>query len=258
MMTALAHDLLESKRSVLGRVFDLLECFTDDAPEQTISSLCARTGLPPATVHRMLATLAEWGAVERAARGRYRLGMRLWRLGWGVPGARVLKDVARPHLVDLHTITGEVVVLCSRDDGDVILSDVIAGRAASRQWHLPRRLPLTASAAGHAFLAHLPDPDVADASDAARPADPWPAGELARRQALDEIRRNGYAVTHSAAPGGIAWVAAPVFDGSRTVRAAIALPVAEDRLNVLGMGRVVSAAARAVSQELGRAAMSAS
>ena len=78
----------ENRRSVLGRAFDILECFTDAEPEQTIGSLCAATGLPPATVHRMLASLVEWGAVERAARGKYRLGMRLWRLGWGVPGAR--------------------------------------------------------------------------------------------------------------------------------------------------------------------------
>ena len=257
-MTALAHDLLESKRSVLGRVFDILECFDDEAPEQTISSLCARTGLPPATVHRMLATLAEWGAVERASRGRYRLGMRLWRLGWSVPDARVLKDIARPHLVDLHGITGEVVTLCSRDGDDVIVADIIGGRAAMARTPLPRRLPLTASAAGHAFLAHLSDLEVVTAGAAARPTDPWPASELARRQVLDEVRRNGYAVTHATGTGGTAWVAAPVFDEMRLVRSAIAIPVAEDRLNVLGMGRVVSAAARAVTHELARAASSAS
>jgi DNA-binding IclR family transcriptional regulator len=42
-----------------------------------------------ATVHRLLATLAEWGAVERVA-GHYRLGIRLApRLER--TGARVLK-----------------------------------------------------------------------------------------------------------------------------------------------------------------------
>lgn len=248
-MTALVpDDLLESKRSVLGRVFDILECFTDEAPEQTISSLCGRTGLPPATVHRLLATLAEWGAVERASRGRYRLGMRLWRLGWGVPAARVLKDVARPHLVDLHALTGEIATLCSRDDADVIVTDVIAGRAASRQWQLPRRTSITSTAAGLAFLAHLPDPDVRDLVAVARPDSHWPTAELAQRQLLDEVRRNGYAVTCT--PGGIAWVAAPILDQTRAVRSVIAMPVSEDRLNVLGMGRVVSQAARAVGQEL--------
>jgi DNA-binding IclR family transcriptional regulator len=255
-MTALVPDDL-SKRSVLGRVFDILECFTDEAPEQTISSLCGRTGLPPATVHRILASLTEWGAVERASRGRYRLGMRLWRLGWGVPEARVLKDVARPHLVDLHALTGEVVTLCSRDRSDVIIADVIAGRSASRQRHLPRRMPLTSTAAGLVFLAHLSDPEIEELP-AGRPGDPFPTNAFTRRQVLDDVRRNGYSVTHATVPGGTAWVAAPILDELRSVRSTIALPVAEERLNVFGMGRVVSAAARAVTQELARAAASAS
>lgn len=246
-MTAMADDLLESKRSVLGRVFDILECFTDEAPEQTISSLCARTGLPPATVHRLLATLAEWGAVERASRGRYRLGLRLWRLGWGVPAARVLKDVARPHLVDLHGLTGEIATLCSRDGAQVIVSDVIAGRAAARQWQPPRRSGITCTAAGLAFLAHLPDVEARALVADARPDDGWPRGELAQRQLLDEVRRTGYAVTRC---GGMAWVASPILDETRSVRSVLALVVPEERLNVLGMGRVVSQAARAVGQEL--------
>ena len=62
------------------------------------------------------------------------------------------------------------------------------------------------------------------------------------------MRRHGYAVTCT--PGGIAWVAAPILDQTRAVRSVIAMPVSEDRLNVLGMGRVVSQAARAVGQEL--------
>jgi len=257
-MTAVTDQLLESKRSVLGRVFDILECFSDDAPEQTISSLCSRTGLPPATVHRMLATLTDWGAVERASRGRYRLGMRLWRLGWAVPDARVLKDVARPYLVDLHLLTGEVVVLCSRDVDDVIVADKIGGSAAMARCPLPRRLPLTAVAPGHAFLAHLPETEVDRAAIRARRTDPWPAAELARRQLLDEVRRQGFAVTRPESSTGTAWVAAPVFDGLHEVRAALAVPVSKDRLNALGLGRVLVRAARAVTAELGRAAASAS
>ena len=48
----------------------------------------------------------------------------------------------------------------------------------------------------------------------------------------------------------MAWVAAPILDETRSVRSVLALVVPEERLNVLGMGRVVSQAARAVGQEL--------
>ena len=48
----------ESKRSVLGRAFDILDCFAGGA-ELTVAGICERTGLPPATVHRMLAELVK-------------------------------------------------------------------------------------------------------------------------------------------------------------------------------------------------------
>lgn len=50
-------DTHANKRSVLGRAFDILDCFAGDEPEQTIAGVCAQTRLPAATVHRMLAHL---------------------------------------------------------------------------------------------------------------------------------------------------------------------------------------------------------
>lgn len=244
-MTVSSIDALDAKRSVLGRVFDILECFADE-PEQTISSLCARTELPPATVHRMLASLAEWGAIERASRGNYRLGMRLWRLGWGVPQIRMLRDIARPHLVDLHSITGEVAAVCTPEDNHVIVADIIAGKAASAQWELPRRMPLAGTAPGLVVMAHQPQ-------DQARPGGPT----FADRQLLHEIRRNGFAVSRAPRPDAPAWIAAPVLDAFGGVRSTIALAVPQERLNPVGMGRLVAEAARAVTRTLTARSMSA-
>ncbi|CAM5437952.1 hypothetical protein SHIRM173S_00814 [Streptomyces hirsutus] len=61
---------------MLARAFDILGCFTGGEPERSVADICAVTDLPPATVHRMLATLSEHGAIERTGRGRYRLGPR--------------------------------------------------------------------------------------------------------------------------------------------------------------------------------------
>lgn len=235
-------DAAESRRSVLGRAFDILECFTDEKPEQTIGALCAQTGLPPATVHRMLANLADWGAIERASRGRYRLGMRLWRLGWGVPGARALKDIARPHLVDLHTVTREVVALGSRDGDRVVLADVIAGNAAvGGARRLPRHLDIAGSAPGTIFTAYMPADEV--------------GGDFRRRQELAEVRRTGVAVSRG--PGPMCWIAAPVFAGVGEVRATVCVAVPEMQFNAVALGRAAADAARAVSQGLAKSLRSA-
>lgn len=243
----------DSRRSVLGRAFDILECFAEGESEQTIGSLCAKTDLPPATVHRMLANLAEWGAVERSARGRYRLGMRLWRLGWGVPDARTLKDVARPYLVDLHAACNELTLLASRDRDQVLVTDIIAGNAESRLQRLPRQLPMVGSAPGSVFLANV-DADEATRLVGAR------GGTIDFQfwQHMAEIRRNGVAVSRGSKPGSVGWVAAPVFDAAGAIRSTICVVVPTERLNSIGLSRAVGSAARAVSRDLAVAMPSAS
>ncbi|UDY24581.1 IclR family transcriptional regulator [Nocardioides sp. Kera G14] len=238
MATATAVTL-DSKRSVLGRVLDILECFTGTT-EQSISSLCDETGLPAATVHRMLANLVESGAVERAGRGRYRLGRRLWRLGKDVPSIRGLRDAARPCLVDLRDLTSEVALLASLDSQRLLVLDVLAGRSDLEAWTAPRELPITHSAPGLALLANMPYDEALS----------WinkPVDDFKVRQQFGEIRRNGVAVART---GAMVWVSAPVFDESGKAFAAVTSVVPADRLNLPAITRVVSGAARAISQRL--------
>jgi DNA-binding IclR family transcriptional regulator len=242
---------VDSKRTVLGRAFDILDCFFVSESEQTISTLCNQTGLPPATVHRMLASLVEWGAVERTSRGRYRLGMRLWRLGWGVPGARQVRDVARPHMVDLYSATREIVVLASRYDDDLLLVDQIAGRSCGATWPSARRVPLGTVAPGLIFLAHMPVGQLRTL--VAEGAVHLPA-ELMQKEflllrSMAEIRAHGLAITKDKA-GRRSWIAAPVFDDAGAVRTTLSVVVPTERVT-LAHGDAVRQAARAVSEGLG-------
>jgi len=245
---AINEELLESKRSVLGRAFDILECFAGGQTEQSITALCSLTGLPPATVHRMLANLVEWGAVERAGRGRYRLGQRLWRLGSDVPSSRALKDTARPCLVDLHTMTGEIAALASADGQRMVVADVIAGRSAFQSWSAPRHLPMATSAPGQVLLANLPlerSRELLEASGV--PATTTAGSDFELRQRFGEIRRTGVAIGQFA---GKAWVSAPIFDETGNIRSTISAVVDPERFNAPGLSRIVAGAARAVTQGL--------
>ncbi|WP_353952550.1 helix-turn-helix domain-containing protein [Knoellia sp. S7-12] len=237
----------DQKRSVLGRAFEILDCFGPDTPEQTIAGVCTRTGLPPATVHRMLAHLVEWGAVERACRGRYRLGRRMWRLGWGVPEVRRLKDVARPFLVDLYSATAAPVALWSREQDEAILCDLIAGHKAAATWHPERRIPLTQNAGGLAMLAHLPLEPLLLAQEGPGAN----GGEFVLRQRLGEVRRAGYAVSGSDGSGDGLLVAAAVFDEDGQVRAAVSVRLSPEPLSPAPLARVVTQAAMMISSGLG-------
>jgi len=243
----------EGKRSVLGRAFDILNCFSPEEPEQTIASLCAQTGLPPATVHRMLAALVEWEAVERAGRGQYRLGRRLWRLGWSVVDIRSLRDAARPCMADLYCATGELVALGTRDADtgkDVVILDFTGGRAVSRGWHSGRRVPMLDSGPGLVYLAYAaPDELTAMLREACPPR--WSSSEDFRlRQRLAEVKRTGAAVVHGRSTSVPAWVSAPIYAADGRVRSTLSLVVPENRLNPVPMSRSVAAAAKAISSAM--------
>ena len=107
-------------RTVLSRAFAILDTFADGEPEQTQGSINRATGLSPATAHRILAELVEWGGVERTGRGRYRIGLHLWRLGALAPQGRELRDLALPYLQDLLEVTHEVVHLVVLDENQAL------------------------------------------------------------------------------------------------------------------------------------------
>lgn len=244
------EDIEVGRRSVLGRVFDILDCFGGPDPALSVTAIGDRTGLPAATVHRLLATLVEWGAVERASRGQYRLGKRLWRLGWGVPRAREVHDIARPHMVDLYAATHELVVMASRDGDDLLLIDDVAGSAVGQELRVRRRRPLGSCAAGLIYLAHL---DLAELrgrlaeSTLGLPA-PLARDEFRLLQVLGEIRRAGIACTPDR---GHVWLSAPVFNAAGGLLSTLSLVVPEDRAQPAQQLPLLARTAREMSAGLG-------
>src|SRR5579875_1780172 len=67
-------------KSVLERVFAILDSFSAGEPELTLAELAVRTAIPKPTVHRLAAILAEQRLLKRAAHG-FRLGIHLFELG---------------------------------------------------------------------------------------------------------------------------------------------------------------------------------
>jgi len=68
------------QRSVVGRALAILDSFTRERPVLRLVEITRSTGLPATTVLRLVRDLCEWGAVERTADLRYRIGPRLGRL----------------------------------------------------------------------------------------------------------------------------------------------------------------------------------
>src|SRR3954451_18401598 len=133
----------------------VLDSFSRERPVQRLGEIHQATGLASATTYRLVSELVDWGGLERGARGRYRVGVRLWQLGSLAPQARDLRDVALPFLQDLIDVTHEVAHLVVLDEGQALYIERLMSRPEVRvRSRVARRLPLHATGPGKVLLAH--------------------------------------------------------------------------------------------------------
>jgi DNA-binding IclR family transcriptional regulator len=245
-------------RSVISKVVSLLDAFTADHPELSLGDLSRITGLPVSTTYRLASELVGWGGLERADGGTgYRIGMRLWELGALAPRGATLRELAQPFMQDLYAATGENVHLAVLDGQEALYIDTVSGRTAvpvrSRRGG---RLPLHATGVGKALLAHAPEPlfeDLCSAGLRRHTAHTVTSpGQL--RQELAEVRRTGIGYAKDEMSVGSQSAAAPVYDWTGSVVAALAVVQRTGRGDVRRLGVAVRTAAISISRVLGERA----
>ncbi|HEU4511816.1 MAG TPA: IclR family transcriptional regulator [Nocardioidaceae bacterium] len=240
--------------SAAARLLSVLDVFSEDRPALSLTELAEGTGMPLSTVHRLVGELAGWGALERGADGRYRVGLKLWELGSLSPRSLPLRDLALPFLKDLAEVTHENVQLSVLDGGHVVFVERLSGRGAVRtRTRVGGRLATVATAGGLVLLAHAPE-EVQEAVLAERvePYTPYTVtdpGEL--RAALREVRRLGHAVCERQVTADAISVAAPVRDRRGRVVAALSVVAAYDESAARMLVAPVATAAMGMSRALG-------
>ncbi len=241
------------ERSVVDRTFSILSAFDRDNRTLTLSDISRRTGLPVATVHRIVNKLLYWGALERSADGGYSIGLRLWEAAVLAPHC-ALTEAAQPYLVELHRQTSAAVSLAIRDG----LESVCLAYVSSDDQPEPRtgdpgsRLPLHATSVGLVLLAHasqsVRDEVCAGPLRAYTPSTITDGGMLTR--VLTRIRREGFARIHGTLNPGIGAVACPVSDSRGAVVAALGVAAPGDIGRLTRLTPQVRAAADAVSRSI--------
>jgi DNA-binding IclR family transcriptional regulator len=239
-------------RGVTGRALDLLGAFDADHPRLSLTSLARRASLPLSTAHRLLAELEGWGALTRDGQGRYVVGRRLWELGLLAPVNQGLREVALPHLQDVHAATRDTVHLGVRDGITVLYVERLQGSASAPVVsRMGAHLPLHVTGVGKVLLAHAP-PDVVDAAltDPARPTRHSVVDGAALRREGARTRERGWALTAQEMTLGASSLAVPVVDGTGTVVAALGVVVASGRRDVMRLLPVLQVAAAAIGRRL--------
>lgn len=238
---------------VLARGLRLLDAFSAAHPALTLSELARHAGLPLTTTHRLAGELAAWGALERGADGRYRVGLRLWEVAALAPRGLALRERALPFLEDLSQVTRENVQLAVREGVEVVFVERIAGsHAVPVLTRVGGRFALTATGVGLVLLAHAP-PEVQEEVLAA-PIERYTPHTVtdphAVRAMLADTRGRGYAVSDRQVTDDALSVAAPVHDRHGTVVAAVSLVVRHGTAASTALAPLVRTSARAISRAL--------
>jgi DNA-binding IclR family transcriptional regulator len=234
------------------RLLQVLGAFSAELPALGLTEIAAQTGLPKSTVHRLVAELVDWGALERGSDRRYRIGLRVWELGTLAPRGRGLGDVAAPFLEDIRTATGQNALLGVLDGTETVYVQQLSGRGAiPMKIRVGSRLPVHATGVGLALLASSPVAlrEEVLASPLRRYTDRTVVDPRELRRILAEVRRRGYAVSDRQVERIGMSVAAPVFDAAGVAAAlSVVMPSGSD---LRRFAPVVVAASRGLTRALG-------
>ncbi len=202
--------------SVLGKVALILQAFSVDDDELTLSHLSRRTGVPKASVHRLAQELLELGFLERAG-ASYRLGMRLFEIGARVPRTRALRESLLPFMHALHSATRQTILLTVLQGAEIVFVERVNsyGQAPSLS-KLGGHVPLHCSATGKVFMAFGPPElfETAVRGGLTRLTPNSAASPVRLRAQIDRVRADGHAVEYEEVMQGFSSIAVPLYESS--------------------------------------------
>jgi len=222
----------EDQRNVvnsLAKGLRVLEAFSAERSELTLSEVAALARLDPGTAFRMINTLVMLGYVGRVPESRrFRLTLKVIDLGLHAIGRADLRETARPILRSMVGELNEAASLGVLDGADVLYVDRV--RAGLTRIGVDIRIgttiPAYCSAIGQAIIAYLPQAELTRLLSAPPRSGNFPSKPMSKdeiRRDLADVRAHGYALRDSYFNSGLRILAAPVLDLDKYPVAAVSV-----------------------------------
>lgn len=243
----------------VARALHILEAFSGQIKELSVTEISKRLALSKSTAFGLIHTLTENGYLEQnAENSKYRLGLKLLKLGNIVQMNNIVCQKARPYLEALVSEFEETAHLAIQRFSVVVYIDKIeSDRTIYIHSHVGAENPMYCTGVGKCLLAFM--------SEEGRNRIYKGYGVLDRRTPktitnlldleadLARVRERGYSLDDEEFGLGLFCVAAPVFDHAGQVVAAISLsgPKAHfDDVRVRLIAQSMKEATAKISREL--------
>ncbi len=228
----------------LLKAVSILQCFSYDEPELSISDIVGKVEFPRTTVHRILSTLLRAGLLIRKNNtGKYRIGPALYTMGSLYLVTTDILSAAEPVTELLNELTGEAIKISVFDRGNVIVIKKEEARKPFRYQHaVGSILPAYASGMGKAFLSELSEIELESIypSEILKPlTSKTTATKTQLKEELKQARENGFSVDIEGNTEGLSGVGCVIHDAIGKVIAAMSIGVdantfTEERKHRLG------------------------
>ena len=238
-----------------ARGLEVIRSFSADSPEQTLSEVAARSGLTRAGARRILLTLQTLGYVHSDGK-HFRLTPRILDLGFAYLSSMPIWNIAEPVMEQLAERVGESCSAAVLDGSEIVyVMRVHTHKILSLNLGVGSRLPAYCTSMGRLLLSGLPD---AEAEQRLR------GSELRVRTRhtltalpdlmarVREAREQGWCLVDQELEEGLISMAAPVFDKTGAVVAALNISGQANRSDAPAMQREMLPALREAAQTITR------
>ncbi len=224
----------------LERGLAILGCFTLGRPVLGVAEVADQLGMRRATVYRYMSTLVALGFLERGAGRRYKLSLRVTRLGMSAVSSTDLGVLVRPYLEVLRRRTSYTASLGMLDGPELVCVDCAVGsrrglQMADLDFRPGSRLPAYCTSIGKVLLANLPESEQRGLVENMTFVSRGPGSIVSRealRVELGRVLEEGMAVEDEELSVGLVSIAAPVRDESRGVVAGVGLVARTSMISV--------------------------
>ncbi|WP_436371283.1 IclR family transcriptional regulator [Cytobacillus sp. BC1816] len=212
--------------NALVRGLEILKLFNEERPTLSLVEIAKELNVSRTVPYRLLYTLQSLGYLDQDENSkRYSLTPQVLELGFSYLSTLKLPEIAQPYLETLRDETGASCHLSILDGNEVVYVGSAPVRGVSAiNVNIGLRLPAHATANGKLLLAYQPQEKLKQLfyESELKPYTDRTKTSLADFQnEIEIIRENGYSITKGELHHGIQSVAAPIFDKTGSIMAAI-------------------------------------
>jgi IclR family pca regulon transcriptional regulator len=209
----------------LARGLAVIQAFTNQQHEMSISKISQKTGIARAAVRRYLYTLASLGYVVTRDGCRFSLLPKVVTLGRAYLSATPLPTTAQQHLDVLAEEIGEACSLGVLDGVDIVyLARANSSSVMSPRFNVGERLPAYCTSIGHVLFANLASGVLEERLQQVRFV-PYTRHTIISPATLLEylgrVREEGFAIADQQLEAGFRTIAVPVRNRAQEIVAGI-------------------------------------